>query len=220
MNLDHQLTQAAQTIGLNLPDRQKFQLLTLLEQLLKWNKSYNLTAIKDPAQALTHHVLDSLSVVPFLIQQLNNKKRSTRCIQLIDVGTGAGFPGLPIAIMCPQIEVSLLDSNAKKIRFIQQVAHQIGLKQFNAIHSRVQEHTSNQYDWVISRAFASTSDMLKMTQHLVVEQGSWLAMKAQDDQLDHLDPSLAVKSEVHPLLVPGLNAKRCLIELTPIKTTT
>jgi len=220
MNLDHQLTQSAQTLGLNVTDRQKVQLLTLLEQLLKWNKSYNLTAIKDPAQALTHHLLDSLSVVPFIKEQLSNNKQSNQSPQLIDVGTGPGFPGLPIAIMCPQLEVSLLDSNGKKIRFIQQVAHKIGLKQINAIHSRVQEHKGNRYDWVISRAFASTSDMLKMTQHLLAEQGSWLAMKAQDDQLDHLDPSLEVKTEIHSLVVPGLNAKRCLLELTPIKTTT
>ena len=220
MNLDHQLSQAANALGLNISDKQKNQLLGLLEQLLKWNKSYNLTAIKDPVQALTHHILDSLSVVPFLIEQLSNNQAAKQNPQLIDVGTGPGFPGLPIAIMCPQIKISLLDSNAKKIRFIQQVAHHIGLKQITAIHSRVQQHKNNRYDWVISRAFASTSDMLKMTQHLLAEGGSWLAMKAQDDQLEDLDPSIAVKTQIHSLEVPNLNAKRCLLEIIPIKTTT
>jgi len=217
IKLDSQLSSAAKLLGLAISDSQKQQLLLLLQQLLKWNKTYNLTAIKDPQQALTHHILDSLSVIPFLQQQIIESKHP-QSKSLIDVGTGAGFPGLPIAIMCPELMVSLLDSNSKKIRFIRQVTHQLQLQQVKVIHSRVENHSKHQYNWVISRAFASTADMIKLTQHLLAEQGSWLAMKAQDEQMDDLNASKVVNCHVHPLQVPSLDAKRCLLELSPIKT--
>ncbi len=214
MNLDDELASAAKALSLAVSDQQRQQLLLLLEQLLKWNKAYNLTAIKQPDQALKHHIFDSLSAVPLLIAKGYSSK------SLIDVGTGPGFPGLPIAILCPEMTITLLDSNSKKIRFIRQMIHELGLKRVVALHSRVEDHQDQQYDAVISRAFASTSDMLSLTRHLLNKKGRWLAMKGQDDQLDQLTMDFEVACERHPLQVPQLNVSRCLLELTPIETTT
>ncbi len=186
--------------------RQCDQLLLLLEQLIKWNKTYNLTAIKNPKQCLILHLLDSIAVLPYINQKT-----------IVDVGTGAGFPGLPLAIMLPQTSFTLVDSNSKKIRFIRQQLHTLKLSNVEAIHSRVEELSGQQYEAVISRAFTSIDDMVQLTQQLLTKNGRWLAMKGQypKDELETLSVQIKEVNR-YPLKIPGLEAQRCLIELQPV----
>ena len=190
-------------LQISLSSEQVGQLWTLQNQLLKWNKTYNLTAISDPKEVLQLHLLDSLSLVPYWRFQLT-----------LDVGTGAGFPGLPLAIALPEQQFHLLDSNSKKIRFIRQQIHQLGLKNVTAFHSRVEDHQAQGYDAIVSRAFASLSDMVELTDHLLKSEGSWMAMKGiyQQEEINAL-PVAVAQNALHRLNVPGLDAERCLIEL-------
>jgi 16S rRNA (guanine527-N7)-methyltransferase len=190
-------------LQISLSSEQVDQLWTLQNQLLKWNKTYNLTAISDPKEVLQLHLLDSLSLVPYW-----------RFPQTLDVGTGAGFPGLPLAIALPEQQFHLLDSNSKKIRFIRQQVHQLGLKNVAAFHCRVEDHQAQGYDAIVSRAFASLSDMVELTDHLLKSEGSWMAMKGiyQQEEINAL-PAAVTQNALHRLNVPGLDAERCLIEL-------
>ncbi len=204
-DLSSQLVRSLNALNISATEPQQTQLLKLLEQLLKWNKAYNLTAITEADQALKLHILDSLAVAPLIAQD-----------ELIDVGTGPGFPGLPLAILLPAKRFTLLDSNSKKIRFILQIKHELGLENVEAIHSRVQDYSSKQFPAVISRAFASIEDMVGMTRHLLTSNGRWLAMKAQyqNEEVDY--NRLAVKEVAnHALDIPGVSAQRCLVELKP-----
>jgi len=202
IDLGAKLSDGLQLLAIEASASQKDQLLSLLEQLLKWNKTYNLTAITDPEEVLTLHLFDSLAVKP-LIKQKN----------IIDVGTGAGFPGLPLAIMLPDVQFTLLDSNSKKIRFIHQQIHLLGLTNVIAVHSRV-ENYQQQFDGIISRAFASLEDMITITAHLLDRNGCWLAMKGQYSKQEVINLSNIVDQVAcYPLNVPGLSAERCLVEL-------
>jgi len=203
VGLQKALAEGIDDLQLTASSDQQKKLLTLLEQLIKWNKSYNLTAIKDPMEGLTLHLLDSLAVVPFIQQQ-----------SILDVGTGAGFPGLPLAIMLPQVRFTLLDSNSKKIRFIHQQIHLLGLDNVEAIHSRVEQPREERFEAIISRAFASIQDMLQLTEHLLQQDGRWLLMKGQysEQEISNLSGK-ANQIACHTLQIPGLPANRCLIEL-------
>jgi 16S rRNA (guanine527-N7)-methyltransferase len=182
---------------------QQDHLLFLLQQLIKWNKTYNLTAIKDPREVLTRHLMDSLAVIPYI----NHKT-------ILDVGTGAGFPGLPLAIMLPKTQFTLLDSNSKKIRFIRQQIHELKLSNVEVIHSRVEDAKGTGYQAIISRAFASMEDMVNLTKHLLASGGVWLAMKGKYSGLESATlKALVNEVNVHELKVPGLGAKRCLVLL-------
>ena len=206
MDLILALSKGISGLELTTSDQQETKLLTLLEQLVKWNKSYNLTAIKDPMEGLTLHLLDSLAVTPFIQQQ-----------RILDVGTGAGFPGLPLAIMLPEVQFTLLDSNSKKIRFIRQQIHLLGLDNVQVIHSRVEQSREERFDGIISRAFASIQDMIQLTEHLLEQQGRWLLMKGQYSAQEVSDLSGRVREiACHNLQIPGLSASRCLIELEPV----
>lgn len=200
------LTDGANSLELKLDANQLEQLVELQNQLMKWTKAFNLTAITEENEVLKLHLLDSLAVAPFW-QQRKFKKT-------LDVGTGAGFPGLPLAIALPELEFHLLDSNSKKIRFIRQQIHHLGLKNVSAFHSRVQQHEINDYDCVVSRAFASISDMVAMTKPLLAENGVWMAMKGaySDEERAEL-PEQIKEVGAYQLNVPGLSAQRCLIEL-------
>ncbi len=197
-----QLTQGVEKIGLALSQQQLEQLIELQAQLLKWNQTFNLTAIKDEGATLKLHLLDSLAIVPFW-----------HFDKTLDVGTGAGFPGLPLAIALPNKQFHLLDGNSKKIRFIKQQLHHLGLTNVSVYHQRVEQHQGD-YNAVVSRAFASLSDMLEATQHLLAPEGRWMAMKgAYPKQEVGQLPEWSTEVTTHNIDVPGLNAERCLVEL-------
>ena len=180
------------------------KLLAYLDLMIKWNKAYNLTAVRDPLQMVTRHLLDSLSILPFLPQG-----------RILDVGTGGGLPGVVLAIMCPGREIHLLDSNGKKTRFLFQVKTALGLDTMVIHHNRVEQFRDDRgFDVIVSRAFASLEDMVSGCRHLLGAQGSFLAMKGQfpRDELAALDGLVELKAS-HELHVPGLNEQRNLLEM-------
>ena len=201
--LKPQLEAGLVELGLSLTDTQVDQLIQYLTLLGKWNKVYNLTAIRDPEEMLIKHLLDSLAVVPHISGQ-----------RIIDVGTGGGLPGIPLAICFPHKTIDLLDSNSKKTRFLIQAKAELGLVNTQVIHDRVENYQPDLgYDSVISRAFASMQDMLHWTDHLLADEGVWWAMKAQQEFEDlTMLPGLVVIEETIPLKVPGLDAERMLIK--------
>src|SRR5688572_13699191 len=160
-------------LGLTLADAQVAQLLDYLELIGKWNKVYNLTAVRQPAEMLTHHLLDSLAVIGPLRRQTGD-----RPINLLDVGSGAGLPGVVIAICCPEIRVDCVDTVAKKAAFVQQAAAALALPNLRGVHDRV-ENLSGPYDVISSRAFASLADFATWSLPALAEQGVWLAMKGK-----------------------------------------
>lgn len=193
-------------LGLTLADAQVSQLLDYLELIRKWNKVYNLTAVRQPAEMLTHHLLDSLSVIGPLRRQTQGKP-----ISLLDVGSGAGLPGVVIAICCPETRVDCVDTVAKKAAFVQQVAATLALSNLRGVHDRV-ENLSGPYDMVSSRAFASLADFVTWSSGALAEEGVWLAMKGKHpaDEIAVLPPEAEV-FHVEQLQVPGLDAERCIV---------
>jgi 16S rRNA (guanine527-N7)-methyltransferase len=199
------LREGAAALSVTLSDRQSEQLLAYGTLMLKWNKVYNLTAVRDPAGVMTHHLLDSLAVIAPLQRQYPEKGR------LLDVGSGAGLPGVIIAIMRPDIDVSCLDAVAKKAAFVQQVAAELELPNLRGLHARV-ELLEGSYNVISSRAFASLPDFFNGSKHLLATDGVWLAMKGKmpGDELAVLPPEVAV-FHVEQLRVPGLDAERCIV---------
>jgi 16S rRNA (guanine527-N7)-methyltransferase len=174
----------------------------------KWTKVYNLTAVRDPSEMLTHHLLDSLAVIAPLRRQLVDKSVSLR---LLDVGSGAGLPGIVIAICCPDMTVHCVDTVGKKAAFIQQVAASLKLPNLRGVHARV-ESLTDQYDIVSSRAFASLVDFTSWSGGALAEQGVWMAMKGKypKDEIAVLPAGVEV-FHVEQLVVPGLDAERCIV---------
>lgn len=205
MSLESDLRAGLSSLGLDLNDSQIQQLLGYLDLIQKWNKVYNLTAVRDPAEMLTHHLLDSLAVVPSLRRQRPGVGR------LLDVGAGAGLPGVVIAICCPQLQVDCVDAVAKKAAFVQQVAAELKLPNLRGVHARV-ETLDQKYDVVCSRAFASLADFKVWSVGALAEQGVWMAMKGKhpDDEIAQLPPAVEV-FHVEQLTVPGLAADRCIV---------
>jgi len=209
------LAAAAQTLGLSLSDTQLDQLLDYLGLIQKWNKVYNLTAVRDPQAMLSQHLVDSLSLLPAL-----RRHAAGAPLRLMDVGSGGGLPGVVVAICEPGIDVTCVDAVAKKATFIKQVAAELGLKNLHGEHSRVEALQVEPFDLITSRAFASLLDFTTLTrQHLKpgAESGAiWLAMKGQHpaDELAALPSDLDV-FHVEQLQVPGLDAQRCLIWIKP-----
>ena len=197
-------------LDLKLDDSQAQQLLSYLELLQKWSKVYNLTSVRDPAQMLTHHLLDSLAVVGPLLRLVGE-----RPIRLLDVGSGAGLPGAVIAICCPQVRVDCVDTVAKKVAFIQQTAATLQLPNLRGVHARV-ENLTQAYDVITSRAFASLADFVNWSAGALAHQGVWMAMKGKHPahEIEALPSSVSV-FHVEQLAVPGLEADRCLIWLRP-----
>ncbi|WP_077000056.1 16S rRNA (guanine(527)-N(7))-methyltransferase RsmG [Variovorax sp. KK3] len=199
------LRDGAAKLGLQLDDLQSERLLAYAALILKWNKVYNLTALRDSASVLTHHLLDSLAVVVPLARQWPG--RAT----LLDVGAGAGLPGAVIAIMRADIAVECLDAVAKKAAFVQQVAGELQLPNLRGKHARV-ESLSGQYELISSRAFASLPDFFAGSSHLLADDGIWMAMKGRKpvDELAQVPASVEV-FHVEQLDVPGLDAERCIV---------
>jgi len=201
VKLQPQLQQALSELKLPLSDEQQLQLLYYLQQLLFWNKAYNLTAIKDDQQALIKHIFDSLSIVPFLPAG-----------DLLDIGTGAGLPAVMVAICQPQRAVTALDSNQKKIRFIKQVASELGLKNLTPVASRIEAHAGT-YQVITSRAFASLVDFVTHSQSKLADNGIICAMKGVEpvDEIQALQNEWQINTQV--LTVPELHESRHLIYL-------
>jgi 16S rRNA (guanine527-N7)-methyltransferase len=199
------LRTGAAAMGVALSDRQGEQLLAYGTLMLKWNKVYNLTALRDPATVLTHHLLDSLAAVAPLQREWAGKGK------LLDVGSGGGLPGVVIAIMRPDLEVSCLDAVAKKAAFVQQVSAELELSNLRGLHARV-ELLEGSYDVISSRAFASLPDFFNGSMNLLAPGGVWLAMKGKvpSDELAVLPKGVAV-FHVEQLTVPGLDAERCIV---------
>lgn len=201
LKLQPQLQQALSELKLQLSDEQQLQLLYYLQQLLFWNKAYNLTAIKDDQQALIKHIFDSLSIVPFLPAG-----------DLLDIGTGAGLPAVIVAICQPQRAVTALDSNQKKIRFIKQVASELGLKNLTPVASRIEAHEGT-YQVITSRAFASLVDFVTHSQSKLADNGIICAMKGVEpvEEIQALQNEWQINTQV--LTVPELHESRHLIYL-------
>ena len=204
------LQQGAQTLGLSLNDTQIAQLLGYHALIQKWNKVYNLTAIRDPAEMLTHHLLDSLAIVAPLFRQI--RQTSGSAVSMLDVGAGAGLPGVVIAICCPDIHVTCVDAVAKKMAFVQQVATELKLPNLKALHARV-ETLTDKYDIITSRAFATLLDFVTGSRAaLKPATGVWLAMKAKDTAAEVAElPTDVAVFHVEQLVVPGLDAQRCIV---------
>lgn len=200
------LREGAQAMGLSLSERQSAKLLAYGDLILKWNKVYNLTALRDPAQVMTHHLLDSLSIIQPLQRQCPEAER------LLDVGSGAGLPGAVIAIMRPELSVSCVDAVAKKAAFIRQVSAELALPNLNGMHARV-ETLGGTYDVISSRAFASLADFYSGSSHLLAPEGVWMAMKGKvpTEEMSNLAAAGVDVFHVEHLEVPGLDAERCVV---------
>lgn len=190
------------TLGLDLPEASRQKLLVFRDLLLKWNKTYNLTALRDPQQAISHHLLDSLVILP----QVGDGP-------LLDVGSGGGLPGIPLAIARPGLSVTMVDTVQKKATFLRQAAIELALPNVAVHHARVEE-MSGQYAQISSRAFAELSLFVSLTRHLLAPGGRWLAMKGvcPDAEINALPADILVEAVI-PLIVPGLAAERHLIIL-------
>lgn len=207
MSRDDTLREGAVQLGLDLSDRQVEQLLAYLDLVAKWNKVYNLTAVRDPQDMLVQHLLDSLAAVPPLRRQTQG--RATR---MLDVGSGAGLPGVVVAICCPEIQVDCVDTVGKKAAFIQQAAVQLQLPNLRGLHDRV-ENLRGPYDVISCRAFASLADFVTWSAGALAPGGVWLAMKGKqpDAEIAVVSPAAACVFHVEQLRVPGLAAERCIV---------
>ena len=205
------LASAATELGLSLSDSQIENLLAYLALIQKWNKVYNLTAVRDPQAMLTQHLVDSLSLLPALRRHADGKP-----LRLMDVGSGGGLPGVVVAICEPNIDVTCVDAVGKKATFIKQVAAELRLPNLHGEHSRVEELKVPAFDLITSRAFASLLDFTTLTRQHLKPGAIWLAMKGQHPagELAALPADLDV-FHVEQLAVPGLDAKRCLIWIRP-----
>jgi 16S rRNA (guanine527-N7)-methyltransferase len=220
------LRQGLDALGLSLDERQQNQLLSYMDLMGKWTRVYNLTAVRDPQEMLTHHLLDSLSVVMPLQRQLEALQAghfgnsqgghqdppvAPRPVTLLDVGSGAGLPGVVIAITCPEVQVTCLDAVAKKVAFIQQAASALKLSNLTGRHARI-ETVTDRFDIISSRAFASLADFVNGSCQALASGGVWMAMKGKlpEEEMAAL-PDLAKVFHVEQLQVPGLDAQRCLV---------
>lgn len=195
-------------LGLSLDDARVHLLLEYLALVGKWNRVYNLTALREPQEMLTHHLLDSLAVLAPLRRQIGEGPGPVR---LLDVGSGAGLPGVVLAICLPSLQVDCVDTVAKKAAFIQQVAATLKLPHLRGIHDRV-ERLGGPYDLICSRAFASLPDFVALSEAALAPGGVWMAMKGRQPEAEMagLPPGVSV-FHVEPLQVPDLQAERCLV---------
>ena len=187
-----------------IDENQQEKLIKYVELLNKWNKTYNLTAVRKPEQMVTRHLLDSLSICPYL-----------RGKNILDVGTGAGLPGIPLAIVFPERQFTLLDSNNKKTRFVVQAVSELELSNVDVVQSRVEEYKPDaSFDTITTRAYSAIGGMVEQTSHLMAKNGVFLAMKGANPvaEIDEL-PSNYVVEESHIIKVPGLEEERHLLEI-------
>lgn len=204
--LDARLAEGLTVLGIDLSATVRAQLLAYLALLQKWNKTYNLTAITEPERQLTHHLLDSLALLPYVGPG-----------PLLDVGSGAGLPGIPLALARPDLQVTLIDASQKKAAFMQQAAIELGLTaRVTVVHGRVEALQAGPFAQIAARAFADLNDLVRLTRHLLAEGGGWLAMKGVYPHEEVTKLQEAVVSEEIELKVPGLGAQRRLLVLRPL----
>jgi len=203
MSPEQALARGIAQLGMEVTPEVQQKMLDYLALLQKWNKVYSLTAIRQPEQMVSHHLLDSLAVLPHLWPS-----------RWLDVGSGAGLPGLVLALMRPEWAFTLLDSNSKKTSFVQQAVIELGLRNVSVCCARVEDwQPEEKFDGIISRAFAEVAQFTTLTRHLLTQDGGWVAMKgAPDQELERLPLGIAVQ-RVIPLQVPSLDAARCLVLL-------
>ncbi len=204
------LKSGAAELGLSLSEAQFEQLLGYLALIQKWNKVYNLTAVRNPQEMLTHHLLDSLTAVAPLVRHTSGQSA-----RVLDVGSGGGLPGIVLAICRPELDVSCVDTVGKKAAFIQQVAATLKLPNLHGIHARV-ETLTGPFDVICCRAFASLPDFVSWSREALAKQGVWMAMKGKHPQseIDGLPADVQV-FHVEPLKVPGLDVERCMVWMRP-----
>ena len=209
MSVQHQLAAGIAALGLALPEGAEAKLLAYLALLDKWNRVYNLTAVRDAERMVSHHLLDSLAAVPFF---LGGRPDSVR---VLDVGSGGGLPGIPLAIARPELQVTLIDSIAKKTAFLLQAKAELGLGNLNVVTGRVEDYRPDTgFDVITSRAFSDLKEFVTLTRHLLKPTGRWLAMKGlmPHDEIASLPDWVKVSADTE-LTVPGLEAARHLIVL-------
>ncbi|WP_126457157.1 16S rRNA (guanine(527)-N(7))-methyltransferase RsmG [Sulfuriflexus mobilis] len=203
MSLASALAQGLHTMQCALDEDQQSALLRYLTLLEKWNKVYNLTAVRDPAQMVPQHLLDALSIRPYLAGR-----------RILDVGTGAGLPGIPLAIAEPECEFVLLDSALKRTRFVTQTVAELGLKNVEVVQARIEDYAPKAlFDTITSRAFTATGDFVAATGHLLADKGCLLAMKGKlpEEEINHLPRQWSC--EAHKLAVPGVVGERHVLVL-------
>lgn len=206
MTIEQSIIAGVECLGLPLPEGAIPRLATYLALLERWNRAYNLTAVRDPDAMVIRHLLDSLSILPWIAGP-----------RVLDVGSGAGLPGIPLAIARPEVTFCLLDSNGKRTRFLNQVVAELQLKNVEVVRSRVEDYQPEiPFNSVASRAFATLAELLANAGRLCAPQGRLLAMKGvfPDDELARLPPDYVLVG-VYPLHVPNLEAERCLVHLAP-----
>jgi len=202
--LQDRLTTGLECLGLPLNPAQIQQLVGFIKLITKWNKTYNLTAIRHPEEMADRHILDSLAIAPFIQGQ-----------RIVDIGTGAGIPGIPLAIALPDKTFVLLDCNAKKTRFVQQAILELKLPNASVCHHRAEHHRPDPlFDTVLSRAFASLADIVALAAHLTHPNGIMLAMKGRPPEQELAEIGGDLKADIIPIRVPGSAAQRCLVKLT------
>lgn len=208
MSVQQQLSAGIAALGLALPDGAEAKLMAYLALLDKWNRVYNLTAVRDAERMVSHHLLDSLAAVPYFQAE-----------SILDVGSGGGLPGIPLAIARPELQVTLLDSIAKKTAFLLQAKAELGLANLNVVTSRVEDfRPETGFDVITSRAFSDLKEFVTLTRHLLKPGGKWLAMKGlyPHEEIAVLPAGVKVSAD-HALRVPGLEASRHLIVLEPVE---
>ena len=211
------LSKGLAELGLDLSEPQQEQLLSYIALIERWNRVYNLTALREQEAMLTHHLLDCLAILPQLRAQVAQMGGTP---QILDVGSGAGLPGLVLAICEPNWRIDCVDTVAKKAAFMQQTAASLGLQHAKIHHARVEELAQKQaarYSIICSRAFSSLADFVQLTKSSLQEQGLWLAMKGRAPEAEELEAlkGQAVAERVEAIVVPGLDAQRCLVWLRP-----
>ena len=206
MNQAQQLRDGIQALGLDIDEAKQAKLLDYAALLQKWNKTYNLTALRDPAQTVSHHLLDSLTLLPYI----------EHAQTMLDVGSGGGQPGIPTAICRPDLDITLLDANTKKTTFLRQAVIELGLNNVTVASGRVEEMHDKKVDVVTSRAFAELKDFISLTAHLLNEQGYWAAMKGvyPYEELEQVPENVEIV-KVDKLSVPMLEAERHMVIMKP-----
>ena len=210
--LGKRVASGAEALGLRLSAVQEGTLVAYVRLIQQWNEIYNLTAVRDPEAMVTLHILDSLAGAAALLRRSDNETPAT----LLDVGSGAGLPGIVIAAVMPDLEVLCVDSVRKKASFIRHVAASLALPNVEALHARVEKVAGRRFDVIASRAFASLADFTGLTEHLLAADGVWMAMKGKPPE-EELGKLGGLEFHVEPLQVPGSAAARCVVWIKPVR---